>query len=130
MCKEMRPNNTYQEIQSTPVKEPPVDETRVRKSDEARDVNDCAAPTTNLDKIYWPQEKITKYQLIDYYLNIAEVILPYLKDRPQNLHRYPEGIHKDSFYQKDTAGIFPHWVDTVNVYSKSNDRDIEYMLCQ
>src|SRR5690606_41201330 len=47
-----------------------------------------------------------------------------------NLHRYPEGIHKESFYQKDTAGIFPHWIDTVDVNSKSNGKEIKYMLCQ
>lgn len=128
--KGMRQDKIPQEIQPEKVEETPVNEKKATNSAETLEVNGFAVPITNLDKIYWPQEKITKYQLIDYYLNIAEVILPYLKDRPQNLHRYPEGIHKDSFYQKDTAGIFPHWVDTVNVYSKSNDRDIEYMLCQ
>ena len=128
--KGMRQDKIPVEIQPEKVEETPVKEKKASSSADTLEVNGFAVPITNLDKIYWPEEKITKYQLIDYYLNIADLILPYLKDRPQNLHRYPEGIQKDSFYQKDTAGIFPHWVDTLNVYSKSNDRDIEYMLCQ
>ncbi len=128
--KGMRQDKMPVEIRPEKVEEAPVKEKKVSNTADTLEVNGFAVPITNLDKIYWPDEKITKYQLIDYYLNIAELILPYLKDRPQNLHRYPEGIQKDSFYQKDTAGIFPHWVDTLNVYSKSNDRDIEYMLCQ
>lgn len=128
--KGMRQDKIPVEIQPEKVEETPVKEKKASNTADTLEVNGFAVPITNLDKIYWPEEKITKYQLIDYYLNIADLILPYLKDRPQNLHRYPEGIHKDSFYQKDTAGIFPHWVDTLNVYSKSNDRDIEYMLCQ
>ena len=127
--KGMRQDKIPMEIQPEKVEEAPVKQKKASNSD-TLEVQGFAVPITNLDKIYWPDEKITKYQLIDYYLNIADIILPYLKDRPQNLHRYPEGIHKDSFYQKDTAGIFPHWVDTLNVHSKSNDRDIEYMLCQ
>src|SRR5690606_39014543 len=128
--KGMRQDKIPQEIQPEKVEETPVSEKKATNSADTLEVNGFAVPITNLDKIYWPEEKITKYQLIDYYLNIADLILPYIKDRPQNLHRYPEGIQKDSFYQKDTAGIFPHWVDTLNVYLKSNDRDIEYMLCQ
>ena len=128
--KGMRQDKIPVEIQPEKVEETPAKEKKTPNSADTLEVNGFAVPITNLDKIYWPEEKITKYQLIDYYLNIADLILPYIKDRPQNLHRYPEGIQKDSFYQKDTAGIFPHWVDTLNVYSKSNDRDIEYMLCQ
>ncbi len=56
---------------------------------------------TNLDKIYWPKEKYTKGDLLDYYKSIAPFILPYLKNRPIMLHRYPEGVEKPGFYQKD-----------------------------
>jgi bifunctional non-homologous end joining protein LigD len=56
---------------------------------------------THLEKIYWSKEKITKGDLIDYYESIAPFILPYLKDRPIMLHRYPDGIEGKDFYQKD-----------------------------
>jgi bifunctional non-homologous end joining protein LigD len=128
--KGMRQDKIPVEIQPEKVEEAPVKEKKASNSADTLEVGGFAVPITNLDKIYWPEEQISKYQLIDYYLHITDIILPYLKDRPQNLHRYPEGIQKESFYQKDTAGIFPHWVDTLNVYSKSNDREIEYMLCQ
>ncbi|MEX2591519.1 MAG: DNA ligase D [Anditalea sp.] len=108
----------------------PVKEHKVTTSTDTLEVNGFAVPITNLEKVYWTDQGITKYQLIDYYLNIADVILPFLIDRPQNLHRHPEGIHKEGFYQKDTAGIFPHWIETANIYSKSNEKEIEYLLCQ
>lgn len=85
---------------------------------------------TNLDKIYWPDSGLRKYDLIDYYLHIADVILPYLKDRPQNLHRHPNGIQKEGFYQKDNEGLLEKWIDTIKIHSKSSNKKIEYLLCQ
>lgn len=97
---------------------------------ETLEINGFDVPVSNLDKIYWPEEKINKFQLISYYIEIADYILPFLKDRPQNLHRHPEGIDKESFYQKDMAATIPDWVESVSVYSESTEKDIEYMLCQ
>lgn len=85
---------------------------------------------TNLEKVYWPDSGLRKYDLIDYYLKISEYILPYLKDRPQNLHRHPNGINKTGFYQKDNEGLLEKWIETIKIHSKSSDKDIEYMLCQ
>lgn len=56
---------------------------------------------SNLDKIYWPQEKYTKGDLIEYYKNVASIMLPYLKNRPMSLHRFPDGIEGEHFFQKD-----------------------------
>ncbi len=94
------------------------------------EIEGISVPFTNLDKIYWPESGFRKYDLIDYYLNISEVILPYLKDRPQNLHRHPNGIDKQGFYQKDNEGILPDWIDTLKIHSKSSEKEIEHMLCQ
>lgn len=69
---------------------------------------------TNLEKIYWPQEKYTKGDLIEYYTNIAPFILPYLKDRPIVLHRFPNGIEGQDFYQKDIE-FFPDWIKTIPI---------------
>src|SRR6185437_6353900 len=56
---------------------------------------------SNLEKIFWPEEKYTKGDLIEYYRSIAPWLLPYIKDRPVVLTRYPDGINGKSFYQKD-----------------------------
>lgn len=84
---------------------------------------------TNLNKLYWPDEKITKRDLVTYYHEIAPFILPYLKDRPQSLNRHPNGIHGESFYQKDIEH-HPVWVKTVPVRSDSQDKEIRFLFCQ
>ncbi len=94
------------------------------------EIEGIQVPVSNLDKVYWPESDLRKYDLIDYYLQVADHILPFLKDRPQNLHRHPNGIRQESFYQKDTAGIFPHWLETIKIHSKSGNKDIEYIMCQ
>ncbi len=93
------------------------------------EIDGIHVPVTNLDKIYWPDAGYTKYDLIDYYLHISDYILSYLKDRPQNLQRHPNGIDKPSFYQKDHQTL-PEWIETFKVYSKSSKKEIDYMLCQ
>ncbi|MFB3925655.1 MAG: DNA ligase D [Syntrophales bacterium] len=85
---------------------------------------------TNLDKIFWPDEGYTKRDLVTYYREIAPVILPYLKDRPQSLHRFPDGINGESFFQKDVEDKLPAWIQTALLRSESEDRTITYMLCQ
>ena len=84
---------------------------------------------TNVDKLYWEKEKITKGDLIDYYQQVSEYILPYLKDRAQSLNRHPNGIEGENFYHKDAGGEAPKWVDTTVVYSESSEKDIEYIVC-
>ncbi|MGX5818024.1 non-homologous end-joining DNA ligase [Chitinophaga lutea] len=85
---------------------------------------------TNQNKYYWPKEKITKGQLIDYYLAVAPYLLPHLKDRPLSLNRFPNGINGPSFYQKDldTATI-PGWLKTEPVFSESNNKTVDYLVC-
>ncbi|WP_143960828.1 DNA ligase D [Litoribacter populi] len=94
------------------------------------EIDGVNVPISNLEKVYWPDEGYTKFDLINYYLQVSDLMLPYLIGRPQNMHRHPNGINGESFYQKDTAGIFPHWIETLKVHSKSKEDQIEYMLCQ
>ena len=75
----------------------PTDETQVRK------INGHELKFSNLSKVYWPKEKYTKRDMLNYYYQVAPYILPYLKDRPQSLNRYPNGITGKSFYQKDVT---------------------------
>lgn len=84
---------------------------------------------SNLDKLYWPDEKITKGDLIRYYEAIAPFILPYLKNRPLSLKRNPNGIKDEGFYHKDAGDIAPSWIKTANIHSESSDKIIHYLVC-
>src|SRR4029078_9514025 len=59
---------------------------------------------SNLSKIFWPKEKLTKRDMINYYYQVTPYMLPYMKDRPQTLNRHPHGIVGESFYQKNVKG--------------------------
>ena len=85
---------------------------------------------SNPDKVFWPKSGYTKADLIKYYLDISEILLPYLKDRPQSLNRHPNGITGESFYQKDMPEHTPKWIKTTIIRSDSAEKDINYLLCQ
>ncbi|NUP11108.1 MAG: DNA ligase D [Polyangiaceae bacterium] len=68
---------------------------------------------TNRNKVFWPEEKYTKGDLVDYYAAIAPVLLPYLEDRPVMLVRYPDGIDNKNFYQWNVPHGMPTWVRSV-----------------
>ncbi len=100
-----------------------------KKGNSHLQVDGISVPLSNLEKVYWPETGYTKYDLIDYYIHVSDTILPYLIDRPQNLHRHPNGISKPSFYQKDNETL-PDWVETLKIYSESSKKEIDYLLCQ
>ena len=100
-----------------------TEETKSAKSEET-DLN-----FTNIDKLYWEKEKISKGELIEYYLSVSKYILPHLKDRAQSLHRFPNGINKPGFYHKDAGKDTPSWVETISIFSESSNRDIDYIVC-
>ncbi len=84
---------------------------------------------SNLDKPFWASDGYTKRDLVDYYHRIAPVLLPYLKDRPLNLERYPDGYEGKSFYQKDAPDFLPEWIDTAVVPSGSKGKANRHILC-
>jgi len=84
---------------------------------------------TNLSKLYWPKEKITKGDLIAYYDTMADYILPYLKDRPLSLKRNPNGILDEGFYHKDAGEQAPSWVKKYDVESESSNKTVNYIVC-
>lgn len=100
----------------------PSEETQVRT------VNGHSLKFTNLSKIYWPKEKITKRDMINYYYQVAPYMVPYLKDRPQSLNRFPNGITGESFYQKDVSGKAPDWIPTFPYRTGKDVRDREYLV--
>jgi len=85
-------------------------------------------PFSNLTKVFWPEEGYTKGDLIEYYRAISPWLLPYLRDRPLVLTRYPDGIAGKSFFQKDAPGFAPGWVRLERVWSESAEREIDYFV--
>ena len=84
---------------------------------------------TNINKIYFPDEGITKGDVINYYLEMADYILPYLKGRPQSLLRTPNGINAKEFFHKDAGEEAPSFVKTKKLFSESTNKDIDYIIC-
>ena len=85
---------------------------------------------SNLDKVLYPKVGFTKGQVIDYYIRIAPVLLPHLKDRPLTMKRYPNGVEGEFFYEKNCPSHRPNWVKTAKVWSEGNNRIMHYCLAQ
>ncbi len=83
---------------------------------------------TNLNKVYFPESGYTKRNLLAYYYRVAKYILPYLKNRPLVLRRYPNGIKGQAFFQKDVREGLPDWFKTVPVPSETKGADIHYAI--
>jgi bifunctional non-homologous end joining protein LigD len=77
---------------------------------------------SNLDKVFWPDEGITKADLLAYYRAVAPVLLPHLRDRPFTLKRYPDGITGGHFFQKDAPSHLPDWIPTVSVQATTREK--------
>ncbi|HSS48916.1 MAG TPA: DNA ligase D [Thermoanaerobaculia bacterium] len=84
---------------------------------------------TNLGKVFWPAEGYTKGDLVEYYRAAAPAMLPFLRDRPLVLDRYPDGIAGKSFYQKNAPAAAAGRVRTVTIHAGGSERDIDYFLC-
>jgi len=83
---------------------------------------------SNPSKIFWPEEKISKLDLINFYTEIAPFILPYLEGRPESLFRTPDGIKGLGFFQKDTSNLnLPDWIETKTV-SKMENSLTKYLI--
>lgn len=85
--------------------------------------------TTNPGKVFWPDDGITKGELVTYYRSIAPFMLPYLRDRPLVLTRYPDGIRGKSFFQHDAPVFAPTWIRTERLFSEHAKREVDYFVC-
>jgi DNA ligase D-like protein (predicted ligase)/DNA ligase D-like protein (predicted polymerase)/DNA ligase D-like protein (predicted 3'-phosphoesterase) len=81
---------------------------------------------SNLDKVFWPDEGYTKGDLVAYYFNVAEVILPYLAGRPLTMKRMPNGITGDYFYEKNAPSHTPEWMPRCRVESEGDEARLGY----
>jgi bifunctional non-homologous end joining protein LigD len=86
---------------------------------------------SNPDKPLFPDRGISKGELIDYYRAVAEVQLPHLRDRPLTLHRFPDGIGADGFFQQDCPDYFPDWIQTHRTprAGEDNGEAVRHVLC-
>ncbi|MBT1701683.1 DNA ligase D [Chryseosolibacter indicus] len=101
----------------------PKDETQVRI------IEGHELKFPNLSKVYWPDEGYTKRDMLNYYYQVAPYMLPYFKDRPQTLNRFPNGIKGKSFYQKDVTGKVPDWIEKYKYYSEADQREKNFLVC-
>ena len=93
-------------------------------------INGKKLSVSNLNKVLYPKAGFTKGQVIDYYIRVAPVLLPHLKDRPLTMKRYPNGVDREFFYEKNCPTHRPSWVKTARVWSEGNRREMHYCLLQ
>jgi bifunctional non-homologous end joining protein LigD len=106
----------------------PADLLLTSKNDtEEKKVDGHLLKFTHLNKVYWPEDGITKRDMFNYYHQVAPVMVPYLKDRPMSLNRFPGGIHGESFYQKNVKDKAPDWAKTMP-HTNGEGIDKDYLL--
>jgi bifunctional non-homologous end joining protein LigD len=91
---------------------------------------DPEVTVTHHDKVFYPELGLTKGDLVKYYEDIAPWMLPYLRDRPIVLTRYPDGIHGKSFYQRDAPDFVPDWIQREVLWSEGAQREVHYFIVQ
>jgi len=106
----------------------PTPEARQRDGARRLDPGSREVEFTNLDKVFWPERGYTKGDLIQYYREIAPVILPHLADRPVTLRRFPNGIAGESFYQKDYPDA-PPFAQLVSIWTESGKKTLAAPVC-
>src|SRR5438876_4272832 len=96
------------------------------KGDLIVDVEGERVSLTSLDRVYWPAEKLTKFDLLCYYLKISSYLMPFLKDRPAILQRYPRGIKAPMFFQQETSTA-PPYIKTIKLVNQEG-REVNYSV--
>jgi bifunctional non-homologous end joining protein LigD len=99
------------------------------KTGEVIDDTRPQVPFSNQDKVFWPEEGYTKGDLIEYYRTVSPWLLPYLRDRPLVLTRFPDGIYGKSFFQKDAPEWTPDWVRREVVWSEDSGKETHFFVC-
>ena len=107
----------------------PIKTSKKREDQKLKKVGTQEVKLTNQNKIYFPKDGVTKGDVIEYYQKMSQYILPHLKNRPQSMNRFPNGIEGLSFYQKDASDETPDWIKKEEIHSDSGDKFIKYILC-
>jgi len=99
------------------------------KSEELVTIDGRELKLTNLKKIYWPGERYTKGDMIEYYHDVAPLLVPHLAGRPLSLKRYPNGIDSEFFFQKDAGRGLAAWLRTVRVKESDDSPEKPFVIC-
>ncbi len=110
---------------SSPARDPIAAPSPASSADAGDGAEERRVTLTHLEKIYFPEDGLTKGDLVEYYRAISPWLLPYLRGRPLTLTRFPDGIHGKSFFQKDAPAWRPAWIRTQPVWSEESGRDLE-----
>ncbi|HYR77175.1 MAG TPA: non-homologous end-joining DNA ligase [Pyrinomonadaceae bacterium] len=122
----------FGKVKQTPQKEGPAISAeeflalKKPKGDLVLEIGGERVSLTSLDRVYWPEEKLTKFDLLSYYLKISSYIMPYLKDRPAILQRYPRGIKAPMFFQQDLESA-PPFIKSVHLTNQEG-RELNYAV--
>lgn len=100
----------------------------MKKTTDVVEVDGRSISVSNLDKLMWKREKITKADVIQYYSTVASRMIPLVKDRPLMLNRFPHGVPGNSFVQKDWPN-HPGWVKIARVRSESRNKFVRHVVC-
>jgi bifunctional non-homologous end joining protein LigD len=92
------------------------------------DIDGHVLRLTHLNKIYFPESGVRKRDLLAYYFRVGRLMLPFLKDRPMVLRRYPNGIREKAFFQKEAPESVPDWIERANVHSEERGGDMPYLM--
>jgi bifunctional non-homologous end joining protein LigD len=115
-------------VERTPAGEVPAPPPPAKKRTAAAPEPSLSFELTNLAKVFWPEQGYTKGDLVEYYRAIAPWLLPYLRNRPLVMTRFPDGIGGKSFFQKDAPGFRPRWLRTERMWSEDTQREIDYFV--
>ena len=102
--------------------------TKAKQEEVRLEIGGRTVKLTHLNKIYFPKAGYTKRDVLSYYAAVGPYILPFLKDRPLVLHRYPNGIAGTAFYQKEAGQGIPDWIRTVKIYSETKRQEVDFIL--
>ena len=85
---------------------------------------------SSVDRPFFPDAGLTKGDLLAYYRDVAEVMLPHVAGRPLNLQRFPNGVHGKGFWQQGVADHFPDWIRTVTVERRGRGGTVDHVVCE
>jgi len=99
-----------------------------KKTSEQMTINEREIELTSLDKLYWPEDGLTKGDALDYYRAVADVMLPYLTNRPITFRAYPNGVKGPGFWRRDLPDNAPDWLTSVTYQPETRDERIQVPL--
>ncbi|MCA8971978.1 MAG: non-homologous end-joining DNA ligase [Planctomycetes bacterium] len=106
----------------------PARESKTKRGSKSIESEHHTVRITNRDKVWFPHDGYTKGDVLDYYARVAPLLVPFLRDRPMTLRRFPDGIESEGFFQKNLPEHAPDWLDRLPIESRGSGRTIDYLV--